>query len=376
MTHKERIMAAINHEEPDTVPIDSWLAPEVATVLVNLLNIDPSVDTFGLPRTLGNDLLYGCLGICEGYNSMNREERRIGDNLFQDAWGIKWTRKEQEYGAYCEFAEHPLADIKAYDNYKFPDPLENEKEGYELYEALMAPYGSEYAILGGVPCSIFEGAWYLRGLENFMIDLRENREFADELMQKCMEYHLVVSEKLVEMGVDIIWWGDDVSCESGPMVNPEVFTKLIKPKMAGMVEAVKKINKDVKIAFHSDGKIDWLLDHFVEIGIDIINPLQPDANDIPAFKKRYGDKLTVWGNVDTRTVMSRGSCADVVQEVKRVIEVLGPGGGLILCSNHTIQSTPRAVDNTIAFYWAAQNFRHYPIQVSAPTSDAKVDFVF
>ena len=375
MTSRERVLAAINHQEPDKIPIDSWMAPDVAEAMIKALNIDLSSDRFALSKRLGHDMLYASLGICDGFNSIYKEERKIGENLYQDPFGIQWARQEQEgYGHYCEMVEHPLADLDAYKTYRFPDPMAVEKSGFELFEETIAKDGKEYAILGGVPCTIFEAAWYLRGLENFMMDLYLNKDFADELLWKVTEYHLTISRRLVEMGVDIIWWGDDVSIESGPAINPDLYREMIKPKYAYMISEVKKINPNVKIAYHCDGKVEWMLDDLVELGIDILNPLQPDANDVRAIKEKYGKIFTFWGNVDTRNVMSGGSCSDVVEEVKRVIETLGHGGGLILSSNHTIQATPRAVDNTIAFYWACEKFRRYPLDVKPVKSKRKVDW--
>jgi uroporphyrinogen decarboxylase len=95
----------------------------------------------------------------------------------------------------------------------------------------------------------------------------------------------------------------------------------------------------------------------------MINPLQPDVNNVTEVKKRYGKKLSVWGNVDTRTVMSSGTVEDVVSEVKHVLRTLSPGGGHVFCSNHGIQDTPRALDNILAFYWAFNQFKRYPIMV-------------
>lgn len=375
MNSKERVLTAINHEEPDKVPIDAWLAPEVSEVIIKLLNIDISKDRFAMAKALGHDMLYTNIGMCDGFNSIYREDRKVGENLYQDLWGIKWRKKSHKYGSYCEFAEHPLANIKNYDNYKWPDPLNSLKKEIEMYRKLIEKDGKEYAILGGVACTMLEASWYLRGLENFMMDLITNKDFAIELLDKTMNYHLTVSKKLVEMGVDIIWWGDDISNERGPYFSPKLYRELIKPRYAYMIQEVKKINKNIKIAYHTDGKIDWALDDLVEIGIDILNPLQPDVNDVEAIKKKYGKKLTFWGNVDTRSVMSNGSCSDVVEEVKNVIKTLAPGGGLILASNHTIQATARAVDNTIAFYWAAHNFRNYPIKLEPIKSHIKVDWV-
>lgn len=375
MNSKERILITLNHEEPDKVPIDSWMAPEVAKVIVKLLNIDISKDRFAMAKALEHDMLYTNIGMCDGFNSIYKEDRKIGENLYQDLWGIKWRKKSQKYGSYCEFAEHPLADIKNYDNYKWPDPLNSLKKEIEMYRKLIEKDGKEYAILGGVACTMLEASWYLRGLENFMVDLVKNKDFAEDLLDKTMNYHLTVSKKLVEMGVDIIWWGDDIGMEKGPLIDPKLYKELIKPRYAYMIQEVKKINKNIKIAYHTDGNIGWALDDLVEIGIDILNPLQPDVNDVADIKRKYGKKLTFWGNVDTRRVMSNGSCSDVTEEVKSVIRTLAPGGGLILCSNHTIQATAKAVDNTIAFYWAANKFRNYPINLEPIKSDIKIDWV-
>jgi uroporphyrinogen decarboxylase len=376
MNSKERILSTINHEEPDKVPIDSWLAPEVAEVLIRGLSLDINKDPFALQKALGNDLLYYMVGFCDGFSSIFKEERKIGENLYEDPWGIKWRKKSQKYGSYCEFAEHPLANIKNYDNYKFPDPLKVHEGEFEIYRELLINDGKEYPILGAVACSMLEASWYLRGLENFMMDIVSNKDFAIDLLDKTMNYSLNISKKLVEMGVDIIWWGDDIAMEKGPFVSPIIFRELLKPRYAYMIQEVKKINKNVKTAFHTDGKIEWALDDFVEIGMDIINPLQPDVNDSAAIKKKYGKKLTFWGNVDTRRVMSEGTFKDVAEEVKNCISTLSPGGGHILCSNHTIQATQRAVDNTIAFYYIANKFRNYPIRIEKSKEGQKLNIYF
>jgi uroporphyrinogen decarboxylase len=375
MTSKERVLAAINHEEPDKVPLDSWLAPEIGEMMREALNVDISTDRFGLSKKLGHDILYGNIGFCDGYNSIYIDERKIGDNLFQDRFGIQWRRKDHEFGCYCEFAEYPLADMKNYDRFSWPDPIESSRDGLEMYKKLIEQDGREYAILGGVACTMLEGAWYLRGLDNFMMDLVQNRDFAEELLDGAMQFSLAISKRLVEMGVDIIWWGDDVGVETGPMISPALFRALIIPRYAHMVEEVKKINNEIKIAFHTDGSIEWALDDLVDVGFDILNPLQPDANDVKAVKKRYGKRLSFWGNVDTRNVMSSGTVQDVISEVRQVIDTLGHGGGLILCSNHTIQATARAFENTVAYYWAANHFRDYPLRTRSTSTASKVQWV-
>jgi len=376
MNSKERILTTINHQEPDKVPLDSWMAPEVAEVIIDGLNIDISNDPLALSKALGNDLLYSLLGFCDGFSSIFKEERKIGENLYQDDFKIKWRKKSFKHGSYCEFVEHPLAEIKDYDRYVWPDPFVIYKDGFELYRDLIRKDGKEYAILGGCACTMFEACWYLRGLENFLTDFYLNKDFVVELLDKTMDISLKISKKLVELGVDIIWWGDDVSNERGPYISPKLFRELIKPRYAKMVDEVRRINKDVKIAFHCDGKVDWVIEDFIELGFDILNPLQPDVNDVAEIKKKYGKKLTFWGNVDTRKIMTKGTFRDVADEVRHVIEVLSPGGGHILCTNHTVQASERAVDNMVAYYWAAENYRNYPLNVAKLGEKKKLDVHF
>ena len=143
-----------------------------------------------------------------------------------------------------------------------------------------------------------------------------------------------------------------------------------------MVDEVKKINKNVKVAFHCDGNVSWAIEDFIEIGFEILNPLQPDANNVEEIKRKYGKKLSFWGNVDTRRIMSMGQFQDVAEEIRRVIEILSPGGGHILCTNHTVQASKRAVDNTAAYYWAAEHFRNYPLNVTKVKNEKKLDVYF
>jgi len=371
MTSKERVLMAINHQEPDRVPLDAWLAPEVADQLIKMLNVDASKDPFALAKRLGHDFLYRAVGFCEGYSTIYDETKKIGPNLYQDDFGIKWSFKKQDLGGYCEMVEHPLADLRNYDRFPWPDPLQVSRVGLEENRRLIERDGKEYGIIGAVACSMLEGAWYLRGLENFLLDLAANLDFVEDLLDNTMKHSLALSRELVKMGVDILWWGDDLSVESGPIMQPELFRRLLKSRYARVFSELRGLNKNLKIAFHCDGKVEWALDDLVEVGVDIINPLQPDVNDSAAVKKRYRKNLSVWGNVDTRRVMSLGSAQQVVEEVKKVIRTLSPGGGHLLCSNHTIQATPRAVDNAIAFYWAAHHFRGYPIRIESVTEEAR-----
>jgi uroporphyrinogen decarboxylase len=140
MTSKERVQMAINHEEPDKVPLDSWMAPEVADELVRILNVDTGSDPFVLGKRLGNDFFYRAVGFCEGFSTIYDESKKIGDNLYKDEFGIKWSFKRQSHGGYCEMVEHPLADKSRYSTFKWPDPLVASKVGLEENRALIKKF--------------------------------------------------------------------------------------------------------------------------------------------------------------------------------------------------------------------------------------------
>jgi uroporphyrinogen decarboxylase len=361
MTSKERVLAALNFEEPDRVPLDCWLSPEITDTLKAHFGLTDASDPFALLKRLGHDVLYRRVGFCEGFGTVDDESKKIAENLYQDEWGIKWRYQAQEFGGYCEMVEHPFADIRKYDVFQWPDPLIISAASLNENRDMIERNGGEFAIAGFVACSVWEGAWYLRGLENLLVDLNENLDFVEDLLEHTMRHSLILSKELVKMGIDILFWGDDFSIETGPLMRPDLFRGLLKPRYARAFEECRKIDPGLKVAFHCDGNLEWALDDLVEIGVNIVNPLQPDVNDTARVKKRYDKRLAVWGNVDTRRVMSDGSVSDVVEEVKRVFRTLSPGGGHIFCSNHRVQTTARALDNVIAYYWAAEHFRDYPI---------------
>ncbi|HUV06648.1 MAG TPA: hypothetical protein VMX75_02895, partial [Spirochaetia bacterium] len=190
MNSKERVLASLSFEEPDRVPLDCWLVPEITKALKGCLCLNETPDPFALQKRLGHDLLYRGIGFCEGFNTVNDESKKIGDNLYQDDWGIKWRYQRQQYGGYCEMVEHPLADLGRYSEYRWPDPLAVSAQGLAEYTDLIERDGGNYGIAGQVACSVWEGAWYLRGLENLLVDLGSDMDFVEDLLDHTMRHSL------------------------------------------------------------------------------------------------------------------------------------------------------------------------------------------
>jgi len=363
MNSKERVLTAIGHKEPDRIPRFIFLTPEVSDSLSNILGLDSS-DSYALDVELGNDMLLCYRGIGDIPGVYKRKYDEKVPNEFYDRWGIKYREvnygKDKFRGKYTEMVKHPLADNTDLDKYRIPNPSE---EDLTAMADLVEKYGHDYAIIAGVACTIFEASWYLRGLENFMMDLKHNRDFANELMDMVMQYHLEVARKMIAMGADIVWVGDDVGMQSGMYISPQDFRDFLKPRYAHMFNEFRKIKKDIKIAYHSDGYMEPVIPDFIEIGLDILNPVQPSCMNPYEIKKKYGKNLTFWGTIDVQKVMPFGTTAEVIGEVKERIRTVGPDGGFILCSAHCIQPSDRAVDNIFAYYWAANKYSNYPLSV-------------
>ena len=332
-------MTALNREQPDRCPMQISFTPEFAKRLRKEMKLDSAGEhnphgggnTYQLERALGEDLLLTSVGWANSYYQ--------ADQAYVDEWGVGWEVCQYEtpfgQGHYTETAIHPLADEDAISRYRPPDP--NRPELYHDAEALVRDYGRDYFIVGVAVTTIFETAWALRGLEQMMMDFVESPELAEAILDIPFQYHLTAAKKLVELGVDMIWTGDDIGAQSAMMLSPAMWRRILKPRMAKFFSELKRINPKVKIAYHSDGVIYPVIPDLIEIGLDVLNPIQPACMDPAQLKREYGDKLCFWGSIDEQHTLPFGSPDDVRREVLSRLDTLGHGGGLILGPTHHVQ---------------------------------------
>jgi len=268
---------------------------------------------------------------------------------YVDKWGIGWKAIQYQTqfgpGIYTEFASHPLAENKAIDSYIPPSP--DSPHLYRDAQALIEKHKDEYWITGATVTTIWETAWALRGMEQMMMDLIDNPELAHRILDIPHNYHLAAAKKLVDMGVDMIWLGDDVGTQNGMMMSPDMWRSVLKPRMAEFIRVLKAINPELKVAYHSCGDIAAIIGDLVEIGLDVLNPIQPACLHLEHLAEAYGDKLCFWGSVDEQQTLPFGSPEDVRREVASRIKVLGKNGGLILGPTHHVQ-----LDTPLENFWA------------------------
>lgn len=358
MTSRDRVLIALNHEEPDRVPIQVDFTPEIAEKLSKYFKIEnTTAEAYSgkaseLPIVMGHDLLVAWHGIATSYYQHNEKDEYVCE------WGVKWRWVEYPGGKYTEMVEPPLRDESKLTFYSCPDP--HEAWRYDVVKFLKRDYGNSHAIVGAMPCTLFEAAWYLRGMDRFLMDLVVNKDFAHELLNKLFDFQLATGTALAKEGVDIIWIGDDFGTQDSIIISPDLWREFFKPRYAKLIKAFKEVNPDLKVAYHSDGNIEALLPEYIETGVDVLNAVQPKSMDPAHLKKKFGNNLSFWGTIDIQETLPHGSPGDVENEVKLRIQTVGQRGGLILGPSHNIQPDV-PFENILAFYDSVEKYGKYPV---------------
>ncbi|UCG00114.1 MAG: hypothetical protein JSV89_11375 [Spirochaetaceae bacterium] len=364
MNSKERFLTALEHAEPDRVPIFANLTPQVGQRLGRELGFPGEAVMSRLSQRVSHNEILMHLGndaIAIRPSWPNQVQDRWKQNELVDDFGFEFTR----IGYYAEVAKRPLAhaetieDIEAFHT---PDPL--LPETWEFVEKQISRYGQDFGVIGDLETTIFELSWNLVGLEKFIVDLMTEKPYVPVLLDKILDYSSAIGKRMVELGADVIWTGDDFGTQKGMLVSPDLWRRHFKPRMKTLFEMLKNTNSKVKIAYHSCGSILPIVPDLVEIGLEILNPIQPTAKDMDLgeLKKTYGRNLAFFGGVDMQQVLPFGTVKEVEQEVKLRIRQAGSGGGFVIAPAHNIQpDTP--TENIYAFFDAVKKFGTYPLDL-------------
>lgn len=363
MTPKQRVLTTLRKQEPDRVPIFANLTPQVAEKLGKQLNLlyGPE-DSFLSTRTshteilveLGND----AVGIGAG-RAADAPSVVLPDGRIRDEWGIIYS----PIGLYSEAVERPLADIEDVsdlDNYRFPKA--DAPGRFATAEKMVQTYGDQYAVIATLEATMFEMAWNLVGLEKYLVDLMQKRPYALRILDELLVYSIGCGQQLIELGADVIWTGDDFGTQQGMMLSPKLWREVFKPRFRQLFAELRRTRPDILIAYHSCGSIRPIIDDMMEIGLDILNPIQPQAvqMDLAELKKTYGDRLAFFGGIDIQGTLPNGTPEQVKAEVRERIRTAGVGGGYLLAPAHNIQpDTP--IENIYAMFEAVKEYGPYPL---------------
>ncbi|OGO34790.1 MAG: hypothetical protein A2Z16_05570 [Chloroflexi bacterium RBG_16_54_18] len=381
MNARERVEMALNHQEPDRIPIDLGativssiaktayiaLKAHLAQPLPEIQTLDyvqqlPYVDE-DLLRRFSVDFRMVQLPAATAPGLRIFEEGEYF--AFVDRWGST-LHMPKTGGFYFDWVDFPIKEftLQALDAYHWPLPDPKE---YNLQLGKQAKYLCENtdlalvgsAVIGG---GIFEQPARTIGMENFLLTLAAEPKFADRLMERITDIYIEsCNNYLDEVGqyIQVFTYWDDVNTQSGWLISPQTYRKMIKPKQRRLVEAIKK-KTDARLFFHGCGAAFDLIPDLIDLGFDIFNPVQVSAvgMDTKKLKQAYGKDITFWGGVDTQRVLSFGSPAEVADEVKRRIDDLAPGGGFVFAAVHNIQAQVPP-ENIVAMFDTAIEYGGY-----------------
>ncbi len=354
MTSRERVLAALAHRPTDRVPRLLYeeaigYTPPIESLLRRHCGDRPPREYFGMdltrvtsnPTTLPFTRFAPWLG-AHAAEALARDE--------VDEWGVWWREGDFYHFAQVESPLRGVHDLAQIREYPWPD-LDQAYRYAGLGDRVAAWHRQGLAVVGYAG-SVFERSWYIRGLEDMMMDLVHAPEIAHHFLERTAAFQRHAAAEFARAGVDIVITGDDIAGQRGLLMSLNTWRAFLKPRLAATVRAVKNANPAARVFYHSDGKVEPAIPELIEIGIDILNPVQPECMDPAAIKRRFGDQLSFWGTISVQRTMPFGSPDDVRAEVRSRIRDVACGGGLILAPAHVLgPETPWA--NIVAFFEAA-----------------------
>ena len=357
MNSRERVLKTVSREVPDRPPLFVTVTPQVAEKLSKASGFpyEEPLDSLLSTRISHMDMLAGLGNDCVGIAACAPTDRPTitdSNGVIENEWGMKFIGA----GLYNEFHAFPLEHAKHANDilhYDFPDPLASGR--FDAARDAVSKYGMDYGIVADLETSFFETSWYLVGLEKLLMDMMMEASYVGALFDRVLEINIEIGKQLIGLGADILLAGDDFGTQSGMLLDPETWRNIFKPRIRVMFEEFRKVNPEIRIAWHSCGSILPIIPDFIEIGLDILNPLQPRAYGMdPQFlKNTYGKDLVFFGGVDIQELLPQRSPAEIRAEVEQLSKIFGHDGGYIIAPAHNIQDdTP--VENIMALFDAVK----------------------
>ena len=333
MTNRERVLCSLKHRQPDKVPY---------CITFTKLAYDRMAHYYGDPdfaNKLGNCFTLLTSEPANGW-------REIRPNIWEDQFGILWDRSiDKDIGVPIN---KPVTKENV-TNFPFPDP-DDPSRYFRYTEALTGNLDSFFVVDLG--WTLFERAWTLFGMENFLRAMITDKESAHTLLDRITEWNVRMIDNICSFDIDAVWFGDDWGHQRGLIMGPSLWNEFIKSRIAKLFRRVKERGKYVFI--HSCGKVDELFPDLIECELDVFNPFQPEVMDIFQLKKKYGGKLSFWGGISTQRTLPNASVEAVKEEVRSQINEIGKNGGYIAAPAHDIPPDARP-ENIVAMIEVLQS---------------------
>ena len=356
MNSRERLIKTVNHQLPDRIPLDGWFLESVIDNLKQHLKLNTVEEIL---KRLSIDFRTTCMEPDESMKSEFQYFKKMGlsipiddyyvkkvnDSEFEDEWGVRIAISGTE-DLDWRYSYHPLnIDGKlTFANLRIPEI--NTGKRFEKVKTDIKKYGNDYAIAAGVS-TLFRKSWILCGFSRFLEALYTDRGFIERLLDKLEDFYMQLVGTYVEMGVDIIEFGGDLGTEQSLMISPQLWRDIFKPRLKKIIQANK--HEDVYFYLHTDGNIISIIPDLIEIGFDILNPIQPECMDPKMIKENFGKLLTLHGTMSLQKTFALGSRKDLKNEILDRIKNCGQNGGLVLSPSNAF-TIDIPVESIVFFY--------------------------
>mgnify|MGYP006275933603 CR=1 FL=1 len=355
MTSKERICRAFGRGEgtPDRVPLQFDLCRSLIDHFAAKLDLDPGYAwsyyedlTFRISaneiRThLGSDAI-----VVGGQQDPAFTPKSVGGNVTTNEFGMHMKPTD----LYVEVVKPPLedvesaADVAAFD---FPDPYAPGR--FEMAKKDIERFGDSHFVIGEVEITIFELAWHMTGMEKYLIGLAGEEDWIEALSDKIEAWSFGLAEQLVDLGVDAVWFGEDLGTQQSMLISPDMWRRMFRPRYERLIKRLREKRSDLIIIMHSDGAVAPLLEDFIDMGIDVYNPVQPNVpgSDPQELQDKYGGRIAFFGGIDQQELLPSGDHQAIAAEMQRRAKILGEGGGYVMAPAHVVQAdvSPETVEH-------------------------------
>jgi len=357
MNSKERVFRALRKMEgnPDRIPIQFDLCRQLTETFGRKLGIVPDyalsyyedltyrISANEIRTRMGSDAV-----VVGGTVPFGYVPAPVGGNITMNEFGMHMMPTP----LYVEVVKCPLenaSSISDIENYPFPDPFAPGR--FEKAKRDIDRFGKDFFVIGDVEISLFEMAWHLTGLEKYMISMMCGDSWLDLLDDRVEEWSTGLALQLVKAGVDAIWLGEDLGSQTSTLISPADWRARFKYRHKRMIDRLRAENPSIIVIMHSDGAVAPLIDDFIEIGVDVYNPVQPNVygSDPQELKDRYGSRISFFGGIDQQELLPSGDIPRIKSEIQERINILGKDRGYLLAPAHILQAdvSPETVEAMI-----------------------------
>lgn len=355
MNQRDNLISLLKRKGYDYVPVSFDLCPSLEAEFERQTGKDRKEywAHFNMPWENINTLYFKPTATEEEFRKFHRPLKE-GTNI--DACGVA-HEPGSEAAKHMTYMVCPMRSFTEMDQFKaYPYPTCDLSEITEAKKQVEKIHSKGLAAVGNMQCTIWETAWYMRGMEELMMDMMCEEETAEYHLNRITELNTKRACAYAEAGADILYLGDDIGMQKSIMMSKELYRAHIKPRLKNLIAEVRKVNPDITIFYHSCGYVTPFIPDFIDVGIDVLNPVQPECMNFEEIISEYRGAISFNGTIGTQSVMPFGTPDDVRKEVKKNLDLAGDKGGLFCAPTHLLE--PEVPwENIIAYVEACKNYK-------------------